>query len=505
MIRRPPASVVVLGGGTAGWMAANLLAHRWAEYGTKITVVESPDIGIIGVGEGSTPQLKHFFETLGIVESEWMPRCNATYKAGIQFANWSHRAGFSSYFHPFPTALDPFTQQKFFYNTMARRTGRDVMAHPDHFFLPTKLAQQNLAPLAPANFPFHIGYGYHFDAHLVGDYLRHYAKKLGVLHLQHIITGVTHAPTGEIATLKTSDDTEISAEFFIDSSGFSSFLLQQALAEPFVSYSESLFNDRAVVMPTPAHPSILKPFTTSTAASAGWIWDIPLTTRTGNGYVHASAFISADAAETELRRHLTMLESPVEARHLKMKVGRVRNSWVKNVLAVGLAQGFIEPLEATALHIVQTTVETFLESWGPQTIDAFNHDLNERYDGIRDYIVCHYKLNQRSDTAYWRENAQNQNLSTSLKSILTCWYKGQDLTHEINEQNIASYYASLSWHCLLAGYGTFPEDAKIRPPGSDIQMVDMAEIDSFLHGCSLNFTDHKQLLNKLTTACASAA
>ncbi len=505
MINRPPASVVVLGGGTAGWMTANLLAHRWAGSGTKITVVESPDIGIIGVGEGSTPQLKHFFETLGIAEKEWMPRCNATYKAGIRFNNWSHRAGFSSYFHPFPTALDPITQQKFVYNTMARRTGRDVMAHPDDFFLSTKLAMQNLAPVAPINFPFHIGYGYHFDAYLVGAYLREYAKKLGVLHLQRTIIGVSRSQSGDIASLRTSDDEAITADFYIDSSGFASILLQHALEEPFISYSENLFNDRAVVMPTPADPTILKPYTTSTAASAGWIWDIPLTNRTGNGYVHASAFISANDAETELRRHLNILDSPVEARHLKMNVGRVRNSWVHNVLAVGLAQGFIEPLEATALHIVQTTVEMFLEAWENQNQAVFNREINERYDGIRDYIVCHYKVNQRQDTDYWRQTAHNQQLSTSLKSIISCWFKCQDLTHEINEQNISGYYTSLSWHCLLAGYGTFPDDSKISPPGTDIQMVDMAEMSTFLHGCALNFSDHKQLLSKMASFCASAA
>jgi len=175
-----PRLIVILGGGTAGWMAAMLFQHRWGASGTRVILVESKDIGIIGVGEGSTPQLKAFFDELGIAEREWMPRCNATYKSGIEFADWSSQAGFARYFHPFPTAVDAFTAPAFFHNAALRRAGHDVEARPDPFFVPARLASDRQAPVAPPNFPFVTTYGYHFDAYLVGDFLRERAIARGV-------------------------------------------------------------------------------------------------------------------------------------------------------------------------------------------------------------------------------------------------------------------------------------------------------------------------------------
>jgi tryptophan 6-halogenase len=496
MIVKPlPERIVILGGGTAGWIAANLIAKRWG--GHRVTVLESSDIGIIGVGEGSTPQLKQFFDYMGIAENDWMPRCNATYKNGIRFNGWSERAGFESYFHPFPTALDDRTEPIFAYNTRARRTGRDVPAHPDRFFLPAYLAAHKLAPIAPADYPHRIGYGYHFDAHLVVVFLREHALTLGVAHLERSILRVCLSEEGDVAQLIAEGDETIDGDFFIDSSGFGSVILQGALGEPFISFADNLFNDCAVVMPTPADHHETDAQTQATALSAGWAWDIPLTNRNGNGYVYASSYTSDDAAETELRAHLDLLDSPTQARHLKMKVGRVRRAWVKNALAVGLSQGFIEPLEATALHIVQTTVEQFLDAWETQDRDGFNNEVAARFEGVRDYIVAHYRLNQRSDSDYWRANAANQNLSDSLKSILSCWFRGGDLVAEIVEQEIAHFYAPLSWHCLLAGYGTFPDETKIKPPSDDIELFDMDEIDAFIRKNGQDFNDHKTVLDRM--------
>lgn len=495
-MKAPPERIVILGGGTAGWMAANLIAHRWG--GARVTLVESPDIGIIGVGEGSTPQLKSLFDTLGIAEDEWMPRCNATYKNGIRFRGWSERPGFESYFHPFPSAPDGELLPIFAYNTRARRTGRDVWAHPDRYFLPTLLASERRGPIAHSAGAPWTSYGYHFDAHLVGAFLRDHAKGLGVTHLERKIVDIALRENGDVRHLVAEGGEAIAGDVFIDSSGFRGAIVQEALGEPFVSFASNLFNNRAVVLPTPADPDGTNAQTISTALSAGWAWDIPLTNRTGNGYVYASDFIEDDDAETELRTRLGLLDSPVEARRLAMKVGRVRNAWVGNALAVGLSQGFVEPLEATALHVVQTTVEQFLDAWEGQDRDAFNAEIAARLEGIRDYIVCHYRVNRRSDTDYWRANAANQDLSDSLKAILTCWFRGGDLNAEIAEQGIARFYAPLSWHCLLAGYGTFPDDAKIAPPGPDIKAFDLARIDEFMHRAAEDFADHKTLLGRMT-------
>jgi len=485
--------VVILGGGTAGWMAANLLAQRWSAC-AEIHVVESEEIGIVGVGEGSTPQLKAFFDGLGIAEAEWMPRCNATYKNGISFHGWSERPGFQSYFHPFPSPLDVHTTGAFFWNAAMRRRGQDVWAHPDRFFVPAHLAASRLGPRAAENFPFEIGYGYHFDAYLVGAFLKEHAKGRAVRHHSRRVVEVAVTPEGAVTHLVLEGGDTLAGDFFLDASGFRSVIAQVALGAKFLPFAKNLFNDSAVVMPTPADPGGTNSQTTSVAMRHGWAWDIPLTNRTGNGYVYSSGYCSAEEAEAELRVRLGLAEADVPARHLKMKVGRLDESWVGNCLAIGLSQGFIEPLEATALHIVQATVEGFIAAFEeggftPAKRDAFNRAIGSRYEGVRDYIVCHYRVNRRTDTDYWRDNARHDHLSDSLKAILTCWFMGQDLAVEIDRQAIAQYYSAASWHCLLAGYGTFPDPAARR--------FDMAVIDDFVERCGRNFRDHKAMLAEL--------
>lgn len=497
MIRLPPPRrVLILGGGTAGWIAANLLQHRWGGHGTQVTLIDSKDIGIIGVGEGSTPQLQAFFEQIGVAEAEWMPRCNATYKAGIGFVGWSDRPGHERYFHPFPTEVDGFTEPSFFYATRARRTGRDVPAHPDPFFLTTRIARQGRAPVAPPNFPFRIGCGYHFDAHLVGSTLRDIAIGRGVRHEQATIAEVQLDESGDVAALLSDDGRRFEAELFLDASGFRASIIERALEEPHRSFADNLFNDRAVVTPTPLPSEGARAQTTATAKSAGWIWHIPLSHRAGNGYVYSSRYLDSEAAATELRAHCG-LPPDTEVRHLSMKCGRVERSWVRNCLAVGLAQGFLEPLEATALHIVLVTVESFLDAWEEDSRDAFNAAIARRYEGIRDYIVCHYRAALRRDTDYWRDATSHDRLSDSLKAIITAWFTGADLSEEIHLQGIDDIYPPASWHCLLGGYGNYPEERLLHPPGSDISRIDMIEVDRFVGGCALNFPSHAEALARL--------
>jgi hypothetical protein len=490
--------VIILGGGTAGWMTANLLQRRWGPHGTKVTLIESPEIGIIGVGEGSTPQLKAFFDELGISEAEWMPRCNATYKAGIEFVGWSDRPGYERYFHPFPTDVDSFTQPRFFYATRARRTGRDVPAHPDPFYVATRIAREGRAPVAPPNFPFFVSYGYHFDAHLIGAFLRDYGVVRGIEHIEARIASVELGDDGDVKALVADDGRRFDSDFFVDATGFRAAIIEGALGEPHRSFAECLFNDRAVVTPTPAREAA-EACTRSTAMSAGWTWRIPLTNRTGNGYVYSSRYIDDDAAAAELRAHLG-LGDDAEVRHLKMKCGRIARSWVRNCLAVGLAQGFLEPLEATALHIVLATVKGFLEAWDSNDRDGFNRAIAARYDGIRDYIVCHYRTALRRDTDYWRDAGKLDALSDSLKGIITAWFTGADLEREVLEQGIAGVYPPLSWHCMLAGYGNFPDQSMLKPPGPDITPVDMADVDRFVSGCAMNFPTHAEALRRVAEA-----
>ena len=495
----PPRSVIILGGGTAGWMTANLLQRRWGEHGTQIALIESSAIGIIGVGEGSTPQLKAFFDALGIEEADWMPRCNATYKAGIEFVGWSDKPGCERYFHPFPTSVDHFTQGQFFYAARARRTGRDVPAHPDPFFIQTRVAREGRAPIAPPNFPFAVSYSYHFDAHLIGAYLREFGEKRGIRHIDAKIASVELDEKGDVKALVADDGRKFEAEFFVDASGFRAAIIEGALKEPHRPFGENLFNDRAVVAPTPLPEQGIQACTKSVAKSAGWIWNIPLTNRVGNGYVYSSRYIDPDDAATELRDHLG-LDEDAEVRQLQMRCGRIERSWVRNCLAIGLAQGFLEPLEATALHIVIHSVESFLRSWDEGKQDEFNAGIAARYEGIRDYLVGHYRTAQRSDTEYWRDATSNNVLSESLKSVITAWFTGQDLEQEITRQDIGKYYLPISWHCMLAGYGNFPGPEMLKPPGPDVVKFDMADVDRFVGGCAMNFPPLAEVLERLKEA-----
>jgi len=477
--------ITILGGGTAGWMAACLFAEALPR--ARITLIESPAIPIVGVGEGSTPQLAALFRRLGIADADWMDRAHATYKTGIAFEGWSGPD--SRYFHPFASAVDLHTEPGFHAQARARRSGIDVDAHPDRFFLNARLAAERRAPIAPPHFPFEASYGYHFDAHLVGAVLREEATRRGVVHCSATMREGILADDGTIAHLQLDDDSRIEADLFVDASGFAGVLAQQALGVPFLPFGDTLFNDRAVVLPTPVAAEGPAPFTTATALSAGWAWAISLTHRTGNGYVYASRYLSDDAAEAELRRHLGVGDA-VPARHLRMKVGRVATTWTGNCLAIGLAQGFLEPLEATALHLVQVTVEGFLGAWrdggfGARHRDVFNAAIARRYDGIRDYLVAHYRMNRRTDSGYWRDNAANDRLSDSLKALMTCWFTGGDLVAEVERQDIARYYAPLSWGCLFAGYDTWPR--RLRA-GADV--ADLARIDDILARSAANFPLH---------------
>ena len=496
-------NIVILGGGTAGWMTANLLQKKWRQRGIQISVVESPDIGIIGVGEGSTPLLKEFFDSLEISESEWMPQCNATYKNGISFNDWSTVPGYESYFHPFPCSLDFATFGFLYKYTELRRKGADVLAHPNRFSLMAGLTERKLAPLPAENFPFHFQYGYHFDSVLIGKFLREKAKESGVSHIEATVEKVEQESDGSIKSLLLNTGQILSGDFFVDCSGFASILLQKTLKVPFVSFAENLFNDSAVAIPTDIETEIPAE-TLSTALSNGWAWKIPLTNRFGNGYVFSSKYCSPDEAETELRSHLNILESDVEARHLKMKVGRVQETWAKNCVAVGLSQGFIEPLEATALQFVYSTIEQFSQAleegnFSGKNRDEFNARMNANFEGVRDYIVLHYKTNSRSDSQYWIDNRENQKISHNLRSMIECWYAIEDTQEALTRLNIGSYYSQRSWTCLLAGVGVFPKQENLVTPDEGkvgMAMKDLKYVDDFIKGCSMNFKSHGKLLSK---------
>lgn len=494
----PIRSIAIVGGGTAGWMTALLLGRALIPRGVEITLLESPTVGTIGVGEGSTPWLRGFFKQLGIEESEWMPPCHATYKCGITFDRWSTRRGFERYFHPFVSTLDNMTMTQFIYNVQARSHGADVHAHPDRFFLTSRLATSRLAPRPAESFPFDVWYGYHFDAGLLGQFLHRKAVERGVRHHPCHVTHATVDDQGAIAALETEEGERIKADIYVDCSGFGGLVIQQALKTPFLSFAGNLFNDAAVALPAPLEGPIPSE-TVSTAMRHGWAWKIPLAHRYGNGYVYSSHFCSAEEAERELREHLGLLDADVPARHLKMKVGRVTQPWNRNCFANGLAQGFIEPLEATALMFVQHTATAFAEclergDLSPEAHDRFNQQVAVLYESTRDYIVTHYRTNSRTDTDYWRECAANPRISDALQQLYSLWARGENIVPHVIQQTLGKGYTVLSWFAILAGMGVFPDSGRLHPPSAKESHFSMGEIDDLLKRSATNFRDHREVL-----------
>ncbi len=506
---RIPSRVLIVGGGTAGWMCAALLHHVWSPLGTQVALVESDAIGIIGVGEGSTPKMRRFFERLGIREEEWMPACNASYKCGIRFPRWSTRPGYESYYHPFFTASDDGFIRGFHQNVLLRQHGIDVQANPDHYFLSNWVAKKRRAPLPPARLGYQSDYAYHFDARLIGEFLRRWSTARGVEHMVDTVVSVERGAAGDIASITTERRGRLTADLYVDCTGFASLLIGKTLGVPFPSYKDYLFNDRAVALPTPHEdPASLPSETVSTAMKFGWAWKIPLTNRCGNGYVYAADYLDEAGAERELREHLQCFDDSVEARHLKMRVGRLERAWERNCVAIGLAQGFVEPLEATALMTVQDTIEGLITahaSTGDLKLrqQDFNLKVSRIYDAIRDYLYMHYKLNSRTDTAYWVAARDNRTMSDSVASVLDLWDKGGDLLAEIKHQSAQMAYSPTSWFCILAGMGRFPK--KSRKPTHKHHAVDHEAARKSCLELAKQFPDHRSVLDRMQAQVAPAA
>jgi tryptophan halogenase len=451
--------IVIVGGGTAGWMAAAPLAQRMARQPARpfeVILVESPEIGTIGVGEATLPTIRAYNAALGLDSADFIRKTKATFKVGIDFQDWGHIG--NRFFHGFgdygpslgehPSHMHWLRMAKEFNNMPALENWSISSMMARHMkFTPPSNAMPSVTDA--------YSYGFQFDAGLYANYLRDYAMERGAQRIEGMIVEVEqHPETGFITAVKLRDGRRVEGDLFIDCSGFRALLIEGALKAGYDDWSEQLPCNSALAVPCASVPG-LTPYTRVTAKESGWVWRIPLQHRTGNGHVYSNAFTSDDAARRVL---LDAVDGEVldEPRQLRFVTGRRRKSWVKNCVAVGLSAGFVEPLESTSINLIETAVGKLIELFPdrdcrPELADEFNRVMNIRYESLRDFIVMHYKLTKREDSEFWRYCA-NMRIPDSLRHQIELFRETGRVT--ILDPN---GFAEPSFVAMLMGLGVVPK------------------------------------------------
>ncbi len=459
--------IVIVGGGTSGWLSAVFLNRLLSggEHPPAITLIESQDIGTIGVGEATIPSIKNIFKVCGIDEADWLVRCNASFKTAIKFVNWSG-TGQDVFWHPF-SRLPIVEGLLLSHHWLRRRLDGDPTAFARSCSIAIPACEARRAPRFGTDPPYdgQLEYAYHLDAGLLATYLKELGKAGGVRHVVDDVVGVARDGRGFISHLRTAHHGELTGDLFLDCSGFRGLLINEAMGEPFVSYSDALLCDRAIAMSLPADDARdgINPYTTATALSAGWAWRIPLFGRTGDGYVYSSAHISPEEAEREFRLYRGPAAERGEARHLRMRIGHTRNFWVNNCVAIGLAGGFIEPLESTGIWFTELGLSNLAfhfpdHSFAPGVIRKYNDMMRRHYEKVRDFIVMHYCTTRREDTPFWRDNKYNPAIPDSLRANLATWAAMLPNHEQLDDYGLFKEFSHVA---ILTGMGRIP--ARVHP------------------------------------------
>jgi tryptophan halogenase len=466
----PVKKIIIVGGGTAGWMAAAALVRFLPKEHYSIQLIESDSIGTIGVGEATVPHIRYFNNMLGIDESEFIQATNATYKLGIRFESWGEIG--DSYIHPFGSHGYTINDISFHHYWIKLRQQNRVLPL-DQFSMAVIAAEAGSfaypsddmsSPLSTYTYAFHI------DATAYARYLRQYSEAKGVERLEGKISKVLINQNGDIESVVLESGSSFDGDLFLDCSGFSALLIEKTLKIGYENWGQWLLCDRAVAMPT---TSTKKPllFTRAIAHDFGWQWQIPLQHRVGNGYVYSSQFISDDQAYAKLGHYIDG-DALKEPNFLKFTPGRRLESWSKNCVAIGLSSGFLEPLESTSIYLIQIAILKLLEFF-PVNKDVsvrrneFNRQIKNEYEKIRDFIILHYHLNRRQDSDLWKYCA-GMALPADLQRKKALFYESAQV-----EKYKHGLFMEPSWLALYLGQAPAPEFYDRRLDIFDIDSLDM--------------------------------
>ncbi len=491
-------SIVIVGGGSAGWMTAAALSNALGKH-CAITLIESEEIGTVGVGEATVPPIRTFNQTLGIDEREFMKATQGSIKLGIEFVDWAklgHR-----YFHPFGTFGRPFDYGAVHQFWCQARAKGDTTRF-DEYSMAWILAKQNkFAPPSPdqRNVLSTYDYAYHFDAGLYARYLRGYSEQRGVIRHEGKISSVQqNGESGFVESVTMEDGRMCGADLFIDCSGFRGLLIEGALETGYVEWTHWLPCNRALAVPC-ASVADLTPYTRSSAREAGWQWRIPLQHRTGNGYVYSSDHISDDDAAQTL---LSTLDGKAlgDPRPLRFVTGRRKKAWNKNVIAIGLSNGFIEPLESTSLHLIQANIAKLLalfpdRDFDPMISDEFNFISVTETERIRDFIILHYKLTQRDDSELWRYCA-NMTVPDTLQFKIDHFKKyGRLIARDMD------LFGPASWSAVHIGQLNFPDNTDPLLDYRDVDGADwLRKLNAAMTAASSQVPTHQQFIDQYCKA-----
>jgi len=471
--------IVVVGGGSAGWLAAGVIAaghHSGVTGGVQLTVVESPDVRTIGVGEGTWPSMRDTLRRIGVSETDVIRACDASFKQGSKFVGWVTGGNDDQYFHPFALPQG-YTEADLVAQWQA---GHADMPFADLVSYQPHLCRLGRAPkqIATPEFAAVANYAYHLDAGKFGEFLReHCTTRLGVCHVVDHVTRIVPADSGDIAALETKRHGRIEGDLFVDCTGFASLLLGGHYQVPFVSRQDVLFNDSALAVQVPYadEHSPIESQTIGTAQDCGWIWDIGLPTRRGIGHVYSSAHTTDEQAEQSLRRYVAATAGAAAAaamspRKLGFRPGHRAEFWHRNCVAVGIAAGFIEPLEASALALIELSAAMISDQLpatrGEMDLVArrFNESFAYRWDRIVDFLKLHYVLSCRRDSEYWRDNCEPATIPKRLRELLAYWRHHPPSRYDL--PRVDEIFPSASYQYVLYGMGFRPQsNVSARLPG----------------------------------------